>query len=91
MLLLLIYICYYVFKNHIIPKYCVRCPLLDNIKCSLIKVDIMSLPTYAFNEKTIISTIDILCIIATKQGFDYIMVCNQVIMMKNNLFIVEHI
>ena len=59
------------------------------MRCSLVKTDVVPLLTLAFNEGTIMGTIDIFQTIATQLGLTDEMVSNKVIMMREDLFIVQ--
>ncbi len=51
----------------------------------------MSLPTLAFNEGTIMGTIDVLQTFAKQLDFSEEMVCNKVIMMRDDLLTIRNV
>ena len=71
-------------------KYCRWPSPLDDIRCPLTKADVVPLPTLAFNEGTIVGTIDVLQTIANRLGLIDEMVSDKVIMMRGDLLTVRN-
>ena len=71
-------------------KYCQWPSSLDDIRCSFTKADVVLLPTLAFNEETIVGTINVLQTIANRFGLTNEMVSNKVIIMQGDLLTVRN-
>lgn len=78
-------------NNRIILKYYAWFLFLDNIKCFLVKPNVMLFPTLTFNKRTIISIIDVLCTLANQLAVSKKMVYDKVIMIKGNLLTIRNV
>ena len=58
------------------------------MRCFLVKANVVPLPTFAYNEGTIIGIVNIFRIIATQLGLTNEIVSNKVVMIKGDLFTV---
>lgn len=79
-----------VLDNCVWPKYHVWSLFFDNIKYTLVKASVMTLPTLAFNKRTIMGTIDTLCTFVIQLDLRKKIIYIKIIMIRSNLYIIKY-